>query len=418
VARSLERFPRLRNNIKEAYKRLIYTVYREKGFRCAVHADVELVTPESWAGVEESRGDVFFGYYDKPPWSRDMSKAVFHRWDGHTMAVIAVDRLDHRRILVGHTQAWNWQQGAMAQWAFLKDSVIVFNTLANDVLGCRMVDLDGTMDRFIPWTLQCLHPGGKEALTLNYRRLQRLRPDYGYRVLAKNFSFDQPLDKDGIWRVDLDNGTGLVIINLAQLSEYKPVPEMEGAEHRVNHLIYSPTGDRFVFLHRYAGSRGAYSRLYAAQADGSKLRLLMEARMVSHYHWRDQDHLLVWGRSLEYGDRYYLVDVNTGERETVGAGVLDRYGDGHCSFSRDGRWILTDTYPDRARQQRLLLFDIHSGDMITVGRFFSPLSYNGVSRCDLHPRFSPDGKWISIDSAHSGRRGTYFIDVGGLLDKI
>jgi len=396
----------------------MFTVYREKGFRYALHPDVRLITPESWAGLEESPGDVFFGYYDKSPWSRDMSKAVFHRWDGHTMAVMAVDRLDQKRILVGHAQAWNWQQGAMAQWAFHKDDVIVFNTLADGVLGCRMVSLDGTTDRFIPWTVQCLHPGGEEALTLNYRRLQRLRPDYGYRVHAKNFSFDQSPDEDGIWRVDLDNGTGLLIISLAELSEREQVPEMEGAEHRVNHLIYSPTGDKFLFLHRYMESRGAYSRLYAARADGSELRLLMEARMVSHYHWRDQDHILVWGRTVEHGDRYYLVNVDTGERETVGAGVLDRYGDGHCSFSRDGRWILTDTYPDRARQQSLFLFDTHSGDIITVGRFFSPLSYNGVSRCDLHPRFSPDGKWISIDSAHSGRRRTYFIDMKGLSGEI
>jgi hypothetical protein len=419
-ARGLERFPRLRKHIKEIYKRSIYTIYREKGFQYELHPRVDLVTPESWAGLKESEGELFFGYYDKTPWSSDMKLAVFHRWHSHSMAVMVIDHMSQRRHFVGQTQAWNWQQGAMAQWVFFKgkNNLIIFNDLANGILGGRIVNILGQMNRFIPWPVQTLHPGGQEALTINYKRLQRLRPDYGYRAQVKNFSPNQPLDQDGIWRIDLNNGSGMLIVTLAELAARRPVPEMEGAEHKVNHLIYSPAGNKFLFLHRYLGSRGKFSRLYVARADGTELRLLMEARMVSHYHWRDEDHILVWGRTVESGDRYYLVDVNTGEREIVGPGVLDRYGDGHCSFSRDGRWILTDTYPDRARQQRLLLFDIQSSNMITVGRFFSPWNYTGIFRCDLHPRFSPDGKWISIDSAHEGRRRTYFIDLRGLSGEI
>lgn len=419
IARTLERFPRLRTGVKELYKRLIYMVYHEKGFHYELHPKAELMTPESWAGLPQSQGEWFFGYYDKTPWSADMNKAVFHRREGHAVAVMVIDRISPWQYSIGRTEAWNWQQGAMAQWVLRgKNNLIIFNELADGVLGCRMLGIDGEVNRFIPWPVQSLHPGGQEALALNYKRLQRLRPDYGYRTQAKNFSPNQPLDQDGIWRIDLDNGSGVLIITLADLAARKPIPEMEKAEQKVNHLIYSPSGKRFVFLHRFIGSRGKFSRLYVARPDGSELRLLLDARMVSHYHWRDDDHILVWGRTLENGDRYYLVDVNSSEREHVGPGVLDRYGDGHCSFSRDGRWILTDTYPDRARQQRLILFDIHTSNMITVGRFFSPWNYSGVFRCDLHPRFSPDGKWISIDSAHNGRRRTYFIDLRGLLGDI
>jgi len=361
-------------------------------------------------------GDWFFGYYDKPPWSSDMTKAVFHRLDRENAAIMVLDRTSKEQSLVGVSNAWNWQQGSMAQWMPGKGGYrIIFNLAEHDVLGCRLIELNGMNSRFIPWPIQTVHPMKNEALTLNYRRLARLRPDYGYSLKVKNFSPTERLDNDGIWRIDLDGDKADLILSLAELSQFRPVPEMRGSEHKVNHLIYSPSGAAFVFLHRFIGSRGKRSRLYVARTDGSNLALLMDARMVSHYHWRDENHILVWGRTMEKGDHYYLIDIRKGTGQIVGEGTLDKYGDGHCSFSPDRRWIVTDTYPDRSRQQRLMIFDTINRKTELVGRFFSPWKFMDSYRCDLHPRWSPDGKWISIDSAHEGRRRTYFMDVSKIV---
>jgi Tol biopolymer transport system component len=200
------------------------------------------------------------------------------------------------------------------------------------------------------------------------------------------------------------------------LVNHKPRPEMVGSDHKVNHLMYSPQGSRFVFVHRWIGPYGKFSRLYVANADGSGLKMLLDHRMVSHYNWRDEKHLLVWARTEEAGDHYYLLNVLTGQWEIVGQGVLDVYGDGHPSFSPDRRWVITDTYPDRARQQHLLLYKIDTNEMIELGRFLAPLKFTGASRCDLHPRWSPDGKMISIDSAHEGKRGTYILDISAIVE--
>lgn len=415
-ARILERFPRLRTAIKEYYKKLVYLRFNEPGFQYELNPNVILITPQEWAGLPEAKGEWFFGYYDKSPWSLDMNRALFHRPDGEKAAIIVLERESKKESLIGTSDTWNWQQGSMAQWLpGNKNLRVVFNTTEDGILGCRVVELERVAERFIPWPIQTLHPAGHEALTLNYRRLDRLRPDYGYSVKVRNFSSTQDLDEDGIWRVDLDKGTGILVISISDLACHEPIPEMKDAQHKVNHLIYSPSGERFVFLYRFIGNKGKFSRLCVARSDGSDLWLLMDARMVSHYHWRDDNHLLVWGRTRGKGDHYYLVDVNTRKTEIIGEGILDRYGDGHCSFSPDGRWIVTDTYPDRARQQRLLLFDTLQENCVMIGRFFSPWNFLDSHRCDLHPRWSPDGQWISIDSAHEGIRRTYFVDVSKIV---
>jgi Tol biopolymer transport system component len=223
------------------------------------------------------------------------------------------------------------------------------------------------------------------------------------------------LDEDGLWKVDFETGNAELVLSLSQIRDHQPRPEMEGGHHRVNHAMYSPEGDRLVFMHRWEGSKGQFSRLYVASSDGEALRLLMDNRMVSHYNWQDEDHLVVWGRTEEEGDRYYIVDVRDGSHRVLGKGIFDRYGDGHPSYSPDGRWIVTDTYPDKARQRHLLLFDTRAQTTVRVGRFFAPWAYDGRNRCDLHPRWSPDGNFISIDSAHEGVRKSYAIDVNEIV---
>lgn len=411
LARLLDRFPRARGLAKKAYQRINYLAFRKRGVSCELHPDVRLLTPMQWAGHPDIDGEWFFGYYDKPPWSPDMSRALFHRPRGRQVEIIAINRKSPGLETLATTTAWNAQQGSQTQWLpGAAGEAVIFNDFVDGRLGCRIVGAGGD-ERFIPWPVQAVHPGGRAFLSLNYKRLHRIRPEYGYSPPANNFTGDEPLDRDGLWRVDLDTGREELILSLESLARHASRTDMHGAQHKVNHAIYSPSGARFVFMHRWVSPQGKFSRLYVADSNGDGLRLLLDERMVSHYHWRDDEHLVVWGRTAEVGDHYYLINVKTGRHEIVGEGVLDVWGDGHPSFSPDGQWIVTDTYPDRARMRQLMIFHPDSGKLIKAGRFLAPWAYDGAVRCDLHPRWSPDGRWISIDSAHEGLRRSYFIDV-------
>ena len=56
---------------------------------------------------------------------------------------------------------------------------VAFNDFVDGRLVCRTFGADGS-DRTLPWPLQAVHPGGEEALSLDFRRLASVQPEYGY----------------------------------------------------------------------------------------------------------------------------------------------------------------------------------------------------------------------------------------------
>ncbi len=415
LAALLDALPGLKRTAKSGYQRLNYALHggHRADSRLAAGTALDRVpAPDSGAATDEC----FFGYFGTSPWSRDGRKLLFHRWAGHgdSADICVHDAATGASRAIARTVAWNFQQGSMAQWlpSGGSDSV-VFNDRVDDAPGCRILEPGGD-SRSLPWPIQALHPQAAEALSLNYARVASVQPEYGYGPAAGGGE-PRPADRDGLWRVDLRSGSAALLVSIDELARRDARPEMRAARHAVNHAVYSPRGTRIVFLHRWLGPRGLFSRLYAARADGSELRLLLDARMVSHYAWRDEDRLLAYARTPDAGDRYHLVDAASGDREAFAAGRLDRFGDGHPSFSADGQWIVTDSYPDRGRMQHLLLCRVADGEVIEAGAFFSPWRYDAARRCDLHPRWDAGGRRISIDSAHEGVRATYVVDVAALL---
>lgn len=421
IARSLDRLPRFRRVAKVCYQRFSYILWRRSGFRYTIHRMARVQSPAEWAGVrrQPSNGvQEFAGYYDTSPWSPGMRFLLSHQQAGaDTCDLMLYDRTSSSCRALASTHAWNLQQGSRAHWwPCVATPRVLFNDVVDGRLVARIVDIANSSERICPFPIQSIAPQADTAISLNYLRLGKLRPEYGYAVDVANFDADQDHNHDGLWLVDLRSGDARMLINIGELVEHDPRTEMQSAQHKVNHAVFSPNGSRVVFLHRWIGPHGKFSRLFVANADGAALRLLLDNRMVSHYSWRDDRSLLVWARA-GHGDRYYLLDVTDGSLQTIGQDVLDRYGDGHPSYSPDRRWIVTDTYPDRARQQRLLLFDTLHDRLIEVGRFFAPWTFEGPKRSDLHPRWSPDGRLISIDSAHDGTRRSYCIDVSSILDE-
>ncbi len=368
----------------------------------------------------DRRRSSFFGYYTHSPWNAN-GDILLQETTGsrkraslrHSLTLRVYRPARGEVESLGETHAWNWQQGCMLQWLGTEGNKVIHNAYSTeeDAYDSRVIQLgNGQVTRF-GMPIYSVNRQGTLALTLNFSRLARLRPDYGY--FNRRASEDPDLTADGIWRLDLRTNQSLLILSLDDVVGFEHSDSMEGAEHRVNHIDISPDGKRFMFLHRWNAGGGERTRLLTADTDGTNLFCLANDEMVSHCAWRSERQILSWARKKGVGDRYFLFRDRTTDYAVVGEDCLVE--DGHPSFSPDGRWLLTDTYPNGRGMSTLLLFDMETKTLVKVGAFFQPLRFRGEVRCDLHPRWSLDGNLVAFDSCHSGRRRLYVLDVSEII---
>lgn len=365
----------------------------------------------------------FFGYYDKSPWDRSMRRMLALETtfidrppDGTDVAVIGViDLATEAFEPVAETRAWNWQQGTMLRWLpGTDDREIIFNDLREGQFVSVILNLQTGKERVLSRPVYAVSPTGKIAVTLNFGRLHVHRPGYGYAGIPDpNVNVPIP-PNDGIFRVDLETGESELILSLEEIAARQPDARMEGCLHRFNHLQFNTNGTRFIFLHRWKKpDEWHLTRLYTGDPDGENLCLLTDEGHVSHFDWRGATHVLAWAL-FRSESHFWLFRDGTDEAEVIGRELLP--ADGHCSYSPDRQWILNDTYPDRDDHKRtLMLYHPATDRRIDLGRFYSPPEIDADIRCDLHPRWSPDGNQVCFDSVHEGHRQMYVIDVGQVV---
>lgn len=368
----------------------------------------------------------FFGYYDKCPWDQTGRYLLANEIDfcdrqpkpGEPLTVGMVDLKDKNRLIaLDKTLAWCWQQGTMLQWLpTAPDREVIYNSVDKGKYIAIIRDVHTGKTRTLPRPIYHLSADGTQAVTLDFARLNRLRPGYGYMALAEKYD-DDPAPKElGVFWMDLKTGDNKLIVSLHQLSQHQPIQSFAGANHWVNHLQFNPGGTRVLFLHRWAKpGQGWQTRLYTVNPDGTDLQLIIDTGMVSHFDWRDDHTILAWSRTQEQGDKFYLFDTKTKKATVVGASNLTR--DGHCSYSPDRKWILNDTYPDKGRLQTLMLVRVADTQRFDLGKFYLPDHLKGPFRCDLHPRWNRDGTQVCFDSGHEATRQIYVMDVGHIVRK-
>jgi hypothetical protein len=304
----------------------------------------------------------------------------------------------------------------MLQWlGSAPDREVVFNSVTDREPSATILDVQSGKSRTLPRPVYALSPDGKQAVSLDFARLHRLRPGYGYASLTERFADGPAPEKLGIWHMDTGTGKNNLIVTLKQLAALKPDDRFKDAHHWVNHLLFNPGGTRFVFLHRWKKpeATGWQTRMLTAKPDGTDLRIAFDDGMVSHFDWKDDTTILAWARTKADGNKFYTIDVLSGETKVVGADVLTQ--DGHCSYSPDRKWVLNDTYPDKGRMQWLMLFKVATGRRYDLNQFQSPKQFTGPWRCDLHPRWNRDGTQVCIDGSHDPQRQVYVLDVGEVV---
>lgn len=402
----------------------------------------------------------FFGYYNKSNWDKANRLVLGQRtpWmdqyltPGAKAGIGYFDTEDGDRFhLVGDTGAWNWQMGSQLQWLDGAASrQLIYNDRTGDMatrypgFGAVVVDIDTLARRVLPMPVYVVAPSSVWALSVNYRRLYVTHETIGYSEVGGPFALPLAPTDDGIWRMDIATGEARLLISYAQLKAFHHKASMDKAIHWVSHIEVNPASSRILFLHRWTervkDETCFLHRLITMNPDGSDMRLLecsdhplpqladdfdpgavgtfdyeKSEYQISHPLWQDNERIIVWGPHA--GEIHYHLyhDVDGGAVQVIGRGVLVE--NGHMTFSPvSTRWMLSDTYPDDQTHERFLfLFDMQTGERRNLGSFYATPHLSKENRCDLHPRWSRDGRQVCIDSVHEGQRQMYILDVSSIV---
>ena len=370
-------------------------------------------------------------YYDIPVFDAAGDRILAHRMtmqgramrpdDSVDIGIINVSRPGHFEPIAQST-SWSWQQGPLAQWV-AGGPQIVFNSRIDGRFRAQIVDTSCGTATILPRTVYAAAPDGSAFYGLNMRRLEHLRPGYGYATYEANPRLERTPCDDGIWQMDRAGGNRLVLsIDTLRRFFLGQASLAARARHRLgdyaywlNHLKLSPNGSRFTVKLRWRREDGPWSDRQSVsltgRVDGTALRVL--GRGLSHVMWLNEWQLYAW-----HFDRLVLLDDaadNPVPRAPIAPGLISQ--NVHIRHLPPGASeTLSEAVFDTPYRETVDLVHYWAGGAPgsarhrRIARFANHVPAIGPLRCDLHPCLSPDGNRIAVTSLQDGGRQIYLLE--------
>ena len=358
--------------------------------------------------IGQKRQHIFCGYFDLNPLSPDnnknllihiMPKGAICGKDCISLAIVNIDTLKITKFAT--TTAWCWQMGARLRWS--AKGTIYYNSYVNDHYKCVEYDLNQNKvirefcDAFYDIDNTCSF-----ALSVNFERLQRLRPGYGYACMGKDNSSIEAPENDGLFYIDMNTNNKKLLISLKELSEYCNADD--AGAHYINHISISPDGENAIFFHIWVSPHtpGWKANLCVVNIKNGNFKYLEKSDQVSHYAWKNNQEVLITAMSSNSGKyEYRLYNIHTGQKQLLNSSDLRQ--DGHPVYSKSFDGFYSDTYPDKNDIQRFFRFSKQRGYK-EILRLYSDPRLFGEKRCDLHPHYCPTEEIIALDSTFQDKR--------------
>tara|TARA_Y100000389_G_C17460004_1_gene520989 strand:- start:1744 stop:3000 length:1257 start_codon:yes stop_codon:yes gene_type:complete len=343
------------------------------------------------------------------------------------------------------TDTWSWEQGSRLQW--FSDNELIYNKRNNGKIVSCVYDVDKKEKKIINNSIYSVNIN-KQFLHINYSRLWKLWKSYGYYSPDDLTDYKKKPEDDGVFICDTDNNKKLVLSveSAVKLCKLENIDQF----FFLCHPTFSPDGSKFVSLLRFFNDTGALITYLICTDIKSQDSQVLARERVSHFEWINNDMIVVWCRNLsskltklrfnKYVEKilisnakkllnftkkkfktkilathYYVINLKDPTKlEKLNEKLLTE--DGHPQISPNGKYLITDTYENENGYQKLLLYDLIKKKLYVLGEFrVAKYLKDNDLKYDLHPRWSNDGKYISIDSSHEGSRQNYIINIKKLI---
>lgn len=360
-----------------------------------------------------THSECFFGFHDLSPFAKDNSKILSNKLTIPLRMPTSSDILEvgywdganfkewHK---IGETKAWNYHKGCRLQW--IDDEQCIFNIEEGKVKSA-IVTLEGIVVKKLNWPIDTVCKSQMIASSFSYERLQMMMPGYGYIYSDHDSCLHENCPaKTGLFIIDLNTNKRSLLLSLEEISKFEPEEGMNDSFHFVTHSEFSHDGRYVSFLHRWYKGTNQKTRLIVYDLQNKRLWASPTTGMVSHYVWNKRGGIVAYCRVNGVDSHVYFTDHTMQKFKRCGFPLLN--SDGHHSFINDHEFVV-DTYPDKWRHSKIYKVNIITDEVTLLvdcrsyKKFASP-SLHKHWACDLHPRCSEDGAWLSFDSVYTGER--------------
>lgn len=386
--------------------------------------------------VTPGHGRTIHRFFDTSPISPDgrYLAATVLPYENHpqnpsdTAGILLVDLETGEERVIAETRGWGIQVGANVQWS--DANTLVYNDADSD-WNPHLVkhDIRTGEKKCMGKGVFMLSPDGRYALTHNLARSRITQVGYGVMIpdalLTQNGSCPED---DGFFLTDLETGECRLHMPLARIVR-------EGIERKKNftdggfygfQCKWSPNGQRIMYVVRWLSADGAERRnqVFTSDADGGNIRLALHwkewAKGGHHVNWHpDSTHITM--NLCHNSDRmkFVMFAFDGSDLHPICEHVV---GSGHPTVHDSGNYILTDSYrtdrfayPDGTTPLRLI--DLRTGEERELVRMMTKANEleGGDWRCDPHPAWSYDRRYVIFNGFDGGTRRVYAADMSGII---
>lgn len=384
---------------------------------------VQVVTPDD--------GYYIHNFFDVKPWSPSgrylaVLKLPFQdKLPGpHDEATVCVIDLFHQSMVeLCPTKGWGIQVGAHLCWGANDEELFFNDKVGGQVFAYKLNPLTGVKVQLSGSVYQA-SKDGKYLYSPNLSVINYAQMGYG-ATLSPEHNSPPPIGasgEDGLWRTDVNASRTSLLFSYKQALELLPDKrDVEGARFTFFHVKINPQQTRLMQVVRclFDNERSEVRFIITMDMDGkdAKLALPYELWLKGSHHpdWHSNGKEILM--NIQLNKMRFCLFAEDGQSFRITAPFTT--GGGHPSFSNDGRYIVTDAYTSEKEfinerfEVPIRLIDTIAG---TEQRLIDIWTLGGTNvennlRCDPHPVWSEDNRYICFNGTPEGRRQVLIADL-------